>query len=55
MKQSMYDRELALEILTHIYESTLTILKRFETVNQITTSLLTYMVGFPKLFNLCAS
>jgi len=28
----MYDRELALEILTQIYESTQTILKRFDPV-----------------------
>lgn len=50
----MYDRELALEILTQIYDSTHTILKRFEPVNQIPSSLLTHRVGFPKLFNLRA-
>ena len=31
----MYDRELALEILTQIYESTQTILKRFEPVKSV--------------------
>ena len=31
----MYDRELALEILTQIYQSTQTILKRFETVKGV--------------------
>ena len=31
----MYDRELVLEILTQIYESTHTILKRFEPVKSV--------------------
>ena len=31
----MYDRELALEIITQIYESTQTILKRFEPVKSV--------------------
>jgi hypothetical protein len=31
----MYDRELALEILTQIYDSTQTILKRFEPVKSV--------------------
>jgi len=35
MKLSMYDRELALEILTHIYDSTQTISKRFEPVKSV--------------------
>ena len=48
----MYDRELALEILTQIYQSTQTIQKRFETVKSV-EDFTSSDAGMEKLDSIC--